>query len=268
MKKTIFLILTLIVFGFFSCEENTDRFKFNGSNYVSFIESESEFTAIGGKTNEFFIEIGVTTSSTTSRSYSIELVADESTGFEGVNFNIDSKTITIAAGEFTGGAKVTPVFDEVPLEGINIMFRLIAADTAIYSIMKHNMVIGKYCNLDLASFTGDFVCDEEGYGEYLVSIAADPADENAIIISNFWDYGGELKVIFSNDESQTIDVPAQTLNMGGDEYLTSGNGSYRGCTGEFFLTTDVGGNPANQAYYPFITKSALSNHPLLKKRKQ
>lgn len=201
MRKILFVILIGMLLGFNSCKEDEDLFKYSGENYVSFIEASSAVTAIGGDANAFEIELGVTTSSDVARTYTVEVVAAESTAVEGTDFNLDSKSIIIEAGKFKGAVTLTPVFDNVPLDGISITLKLVAQDTAAYSIMKHTIDIGKYCTLDLDAFVGEYtVTDGADYG--VATISRDPEDALfGLIITDplsYWGFaagaGGVLKI--------------------------------------------------------------------------
>ena len=155
MRKIYYIILIGLVFGISSCKEKDDIFLYDGPNYVSFIDANSDFTAIGGVTNEFTVEIGVSTTKT-SKSYTIEVDAGASTGIEGTHFTLDTKEITIAAGEAVGTMTILPIFDAIPDDGISIVFNIVnTGDTAAYSVMSHTTTIGKLCEVDFAgSYTG------------------------------------------------------------------------------------------------------------------
>jgi len=87
------------------------------------------------------------------------------------------------------------------------------------------------CPFARANFTGPFLADEPGYGTYNVSFAADPADPNAIIITNFWDFGGTVRYVF-NTAATAISIPSQSVVMGGVTYTVDSPtaGTYDACT--------------------------------------
>lgn len=175
MRKLLFIIIIGSLFVLNGCEEDADLFEYSGPNYVSFVDSESGFTAIGGDVNAFPIQIGVTTASDAARTYTVEVDAAESTGIEGTHFNVDSKALTIEAGKVLGTLTITPVFDALPLDGITVTFKLIAQDTAAFSFMTHSVFIGKYCNLDLDAFVGEYTVTD-GFDSGICTISRDPVD--------------------------------------------------------------------------------------------
>lgn len=158
--KNIKLFLLGALFLAFGCETNDESdLLYSGPNFVSFVEGGSSFTAVQGDANQFVVQIGVTTSSAQDRTYAIELDTDASTGTEGVHFNFDSKTITVPAGEFRGSVTITPIFDDLPTLGINLVLMLSTNETADYSILMHNTSILKYCESEL---TGTYTAVTSG----------------------------------------------------------------------------------------------------------
>jgi hypothetical protein len=156
MKKIIYLLILGLMFGFYSCKEDKDRLLYNGPTYVSFLASSSSYIALKNQNNAFPVELGVTTSSTTDRQYTIEINTSTSTAIEGQHFEISSKSVTIPAGKFVGEVIVTPHFDALPETDLIVNFKLVAQDTAQYSIMSHSMKISKYCPLTIDDFVGTF----------------------------------------------------------------------------------------------------------------
>jgi hypothetical protein len=182
---------------------------------------------------------------------------------ENQQYMLPSNTITIPAGQCIGELTINGIYDGFAGQVDTLLITLSGGNVANFD-KTFSLIMQRFCPFDIANFTGNFVCNEVGYGEYLVDITQDPENDMAIIISNFWDWSGELKVVFSGDLSQKLTVPSQTLTMGGDPYLTTGNGNYNGCEGTFSLNTNVGGSNTVQTYYPNITKHTPLNKPIQK----
>lgn len=160
MKKIKILSLLVLTGVIFSCEKNDEKdLLYDGPNYVSFINDVSSFTAVQGEANQFGVEIGVTTSSTSDRTFTIEIDADASTGVEGTHFNLDSKTITVKAGEFRGSVTLTPIFDALPTLGMDVVYNLVSEDLADFSIAGHSVQVLKYCESEL---TGTYTAVSSG----------------------------------------------------------------------------------------------------------
>jgi hypothetical protein len=164
MKKIIYILIIGLLFGIYSCKEDKDRLLYDGPNYVSFIAKTSSYVALDEQINAFPVKLGVTTSSKTDRQYTIEINTSTSTAVEGQHFEISSKTVTIPAGSFVGEVIVTPHFDALPETDLTLNFKLVAQDTAQYSIMSHSMKISKFCPLTIDDFVGTFSAVETRSG--------------------------------------------------------------------------------------------------------
>jgi len=99
--------------------------------------------------------------------------------------------------------------------------------------------ISLFCTFDINTFIGAYTCDETGYGPYPVNLTQDPDNAMAVLNDNFWDYAGEGEVVsyeFSGDFDQIVTVPLQDFVYGGGETgNVEGEGTYNGCTGEFYV---------------------------------
>jgi hypothetical protein len=138
------LFVALMAAAMFSCEKNDEKdLLYNGPTNVSFIKGGSTFTAVEGDENQFGIDIGVNTVTGSDRTYTVEIDTEESTAVEGTDFNLDSKTVTVKAGDAIGTVTMTPV---VP-KGMTVVINLVSNDFADYSITSHTVDV--LCASDL-----------------------------------------------------------------------------------------------------------------------
>lgn len=129
----------------------------------------------------------------------------------------------------------TVLFDQAPASGKAV---ITVTETTMGGITSEpfavEVVIEPFCVLNVNLFTGAFVCNEEGYGEYPVTFSADPEVQNRIINDNFWDWPAEGEVVYydlSGDINQVVTVPKQSFTFGdGTVGSVEGSGSYDSCT--------------------------------------
>jgi hypothetical protein len=253
MKKILsYLTIFLLSMMFFTSCEETD-IRYSGPEIASFA-SDNSVDYFVKETGDTGVEItaGFTTTSSSPRTINFTLGGD---AVEGQHYSLSANSITVPAGEYTGAITVNGLF--AGFSGEVATLTLTLQGEGVENLNDtYTVSLQQFCPLAIDGFTGYFVCEEAGYGAYLVAISQDPDTENGIIIENFWDWSGVLRVTFSGDEAQTLTVPEQTVVMGnGNGYVTTGSGTYNGCSNSMTLVTNVGGNPTNQIYYPYVVKS-------------
>ncbi|MFW6290150.1 MAG: hypothetical protein ACOC0R_04200 [Mariniphaga sp.] len=129
----------------------------------------------------------------------------------------------------------TVLFDQAPASGVA---KLTVTETTMGGITSEpftvEVSIEPFCALSIDLFTGAFICNEEGYGEYPVTFTTDPEVQNRILNSNFWDWPAEGEVIYydlSGDIDQIVTVPKQSFTFGdGTVGSVEGSGVYDSCT--------------------------------------
>jgi hypothetical protein len=97
------------------------------------------------------------------------------------------------------------------------------------------------CPFNRANFLGVYNVTEPGYGTYEVnSTAPTGTPANAIVIDNFWDFGGVVRYEFTTT-STAVTLPTQDVVMGGTTYVVAQNGSatYDACTYGFVVPYTV-----------------------------
>jgi hypothetical protein len=128
----------------------------------------------------------------------------------------------------------TVLFDQSPASGkASVTVRETTMGGITSEPLTTQVTIEPFCVLSINLFTGAFLCNEAGYGEYPVNLTADPAVQNRILNDNFWDYAAEGEVIYydlSGDLNQIVTVPSQSFTFGdGTVGSVEGSGVYDSC---------------------------------------
>jgi hypothetical protein len=256
MKKIKILSLLVLAGVIFSCEKNDEKdLLYDGPSYVSFINSNSLFTAISGESNVFGVEIGVNAVSKSDRTFTVT-IAEGSEGTEGVDYTLESKSIAIPAGEVIGKLSIVPDFDKLPTEGgLNLKFELSEENNlADYSIIEHGVSIGKYCTYDVSTLAGAWSGTDGRktvhYPSQIVVTGTSSSSSYGLTGAAFeWmvDYWGE-SIEDSQVVNMTVDelglkvtIPSQqylTTLYDGDlfDYTIEGTGAINSCTRKVELT--------------------------------
>lgn len=168
-------------------------------------------------------------------------------GVAGTDFNlIGSNSLTIPAGDFFASFKVSPINNNVASGNRVITFEItsvsngISAGLGLVGKKYTYTIVDDDCPFVVSNFTGTLSAIEPGYGTYDVASAEDPSNPNAIIIDNFWDFGGVVKYVF-DPASNKVDLPTQDVVMGGTTYVVSsgGQGTYEACNSKFVVPYKV-----------------------------
>lgn len=182
--------------------------------------------------------VGPQKSTPTNVSFTVDA---SSTAVSGFHYNlITTNTVVIPANESFGFIYFTVLDDNIAAGELwKLKINLTAADggaqlSALYSTFTRG--IRAQCPFLRSMFVGTYSTNEPGYGTYTNIASAHPTIANAIVIDNFWDFGGVVRYEFStNSSSPTVTLPTQSVVMGGVTYTVSQNGagSYDPCTGNF-----------------------------------
>lgn len=92
---------------------------------------------------------------------------------------------------------------------------------------------------DVNDYTGEYTCDEPGYGTFLTNFTAG-TEENTIVEDNFWDSGLEVVYVL-NPEDQTVVIAEGTtfvadLGRGDETWVIEGEGTFNVC--DFSMVVD------------------------------
>lgn len=213
MKKIVYkinaLLALLVLLG--ACANN-DIELYNGPSQAHFIEIGSN--VLVDDTNPVFtIEIGLTKAVESDRTFNIMIDSDVSSALEGVNFELLTSTVNIAAGQVKGEVQVKGLFEAAEAEGALLRLYLHAENTNNLAGFRNNydLMLFKQCDFDRDAFIGRYTVHEHStFGEfqYEVNATAGP-DEYSIYIDGFWDVSGTAVQISFNPRDVTCSVPNQ-----------------------------------------------------------
>ena len=251
--KKIFpvFLLTAIVFSFNSCEEDEDKWIYNGEALASFPGATSSAFFVQDVADPVFeIEVALNTLSSAERSISLEVDTDLSTAMEGTHFTMPS-SVVIAPNEVIGTFEIRGVYANLPNEALTLVINITGDNVADYD-NTYTLSINKFVPFDIANFTGTFECTEHSYfGDFTYDVTLSEVDgEDAVLVSPFGagmeaayglPLGGmeDLKVIFhvSNPASFTTSTEESLAFMNGDvpSYYSAATGILNTLTNSFTL---------------------------------
>jgi hypothetical protein len=177
-----------------------------------------------------------------NQAISAAMSIDATSTAEPDQYSLSGTTFTIPAESSFGSVDLTVKLDMFePGESKTLVLSLAGDNLAVnFSQMTLTITKEKFCPInDATLFTGDYLCNERGYGEYSCSFELDPVNDFAIWNDNFWDWpapGAKVKYILSGDIDQIVTVPSQSWqDDGGDTYTITGTGTYDGCYGTMIV---------------------------------
>jgi hypothetical protein len=160
------------------------------------------------------------------------------TAVAGVHYNnLSGNSITIPAGSNVATLNFEHLADNINSgETWTLIITLTGGDLPLskYVVVTHNLRV--LCAFNRTNFLGNYSTLEPGYGTYTTVSTPHATITNAIVISNFWDFGGIIRYEFSTAlGSNTVTLPTQTTIMGGTSYTVAANGpaTYDACTFSF-----------------------------------
>lgn len=183
MKK-IFTLLSLMTLVIVSCEEPSPEV-FSGEPIAYYLDGDSGTFTITSEEDAYTITVGTTNTTPQDRVFSVEI--DESSTATSDQYNI-SENLVIPGNSHFGTITVTGNIANV-VPGSQVIINLKEVQSTAVAGFQNSFTLDLYlyCAFDRDSYIGDYVADEEGYGEYDVSLSAGSAP-NELIISNLWDY--------------------------------------------------------------------------------
>lgn len=184
--------------------------------------------------------VGPQKSTATSVSFSIDA---SSTAIAGLHYNL----ISTSPVEIPANSSFAYIYFEVEADNIELgevwTMKVSISNPSVGSVNPNYSTFTRglqiLCPFNRANFLGVYSVVEPGYSgsPYPVTAVAGTA-ANAIVINNFWDFGGVVTYTFSTDAANpTVTLPTQTVVMGGDSYEVSQNGAatYSPCDYSFVV---------------------------------
>lgn len=213
MKKIVYninvLFALIILLG--SCANN-DIEPYNGPSQIHFIEMSSN-ELVDDTNPVFIVEVGVTKAVDQDRTFDVVVDSDVSSAIEGVNFELLTPNVTIAAGEVIAEVQVKGLFESAEPEGVLLRLNLAAGNTIDVASFRnsYDLMLFKQCDFNRDAFIGRYTVYEHsifGEFEYEVNATAGP-DDYSIYIDGFWGEQNTAVQIMFNPRDGFCSVPNQ-----------------------------------------------------------
>lgn len=211
MKKlNILFALAMAIIGL-SCDDNKIDL-YNGPSQIHFVEQGGSMI-INDTDPVYTIQVGVSKSVETDRTFEVIIDAENSTAEEGVGFELLSKSITIPAGSVLGEIEVKGLFDGAQPEGDLLRLQLkgnTASDVASF-YSSFDLLLYKFCDFHRDAFIGTYQVYEHsffGEFEYEVEITAGD-DPYSVIVDGFWEVSGSAVQLTFDRTETTCSIPSQ-----------------------------------------------------------
>ncbi|MEY8869705.1 DUF4843 domain-containing protein [Meridianimaribacter flavus] len=165
MKKIFYLSVILLSMVLVSCDEDDNVHQYTGNSIVYFdgATTSSLLVPTAGATKE--VVLVATNLSDAARSFSVSVDA-ESTAQEGVDFNLVTNSITIAAGEYSGSLVIEGLYDGADPDGTRLILNLDSENAEVAGFSNsYSLDIFKQCESDLSGSYS--VTTTYGYHDFL-----------------------------------------------------------------------------------------------------
>lgn len=251
MKKV--LLTFIIAFTAFSCSDaEPEVYKASDGSLAYFTSGTSGSFFIQEVPNpEFLIEVGITTASSSDRSFSISIDPEETTATVS-QYTIEQSSLFIPANSNVGYIKVIGNYENALTSGSKLVINLESVENGLLANFDttYTLNIYQFCPFQVSDFLGSWNADEVGYAVYNSNFTAGAnADLNEIVMSNIWDVNpaSQTKVYFndSNPSNFKLDFPVYTDNplyvdsTYGQAWIDRGTGNFSSCAETVYMRFQV-----------------------------
>ena len=168
----------------------------NGGKGLEFVHfaapSDSWLVAEDDESYVYDVEVARTGSPDQAVTYNIA-VGPGTTGVEGVDFAIPTKSVTIPAGQYIGSFPVEVLY-ETTGEGFTLELDLSIDENLInpsYGVKQVVTVASDKITIDWNWLLGNWTCQDLAGDPYTVTFTQ--KDETTVILSNIWESGGDME---------------------------------------------------------------------------
>lgn len=224
MKKILFILAACFCLALTGCQFEKDiDLDTAGGKGLEFIHfnapSASWMVAAEDESFVYDVPVGCSYSYDTDKTYTIE-IGEATTGVEGVDFRIPTKSVTIKAGEFIGTVPVEVLYETTGL-GFVLELILKVEDKLVnpsYGASELISVKTDKVTIDWAWLEGNWTAQDWNY--YSGKQDGDPytmsftkVDDTHVTVRNIWGSGAELDA--------TVDFDARTITIAGNQHAFS-----------------------------------------------
>jgi hypothetical protein len=263
MKKILYSIGVFVTSAFLlsSCklEDPGTSIKYDGQSFVEF-----EILTSGRALSPDGIDI-VEDGQPTVKSFKINLVGskpqqevkirvsvlqDSSTAVAGTHYRLPSNEVIIPAGQTSGNLVVEVLDDNLTVGQFRRLYLVLEGGNGYVPAEKFKNLpyVFGVCPFNINTFTGNYNCNEPGYGVYPVSFTR--VSGTTVRNNNFWDVRANINYVFAADGS-SVTIPTQTFSVPGfGTFETDGSSPSKPstCSGSFKVDYEVRLLPGGDVY--------------------
>lgn len=231
MKKNITVLCAsmALLFMLISCEEK--YVTYDGPNYIMFSDTMYIFP-VQNNVDYYEIPVSATQVCDYDRTLAVEILDAGSNAVEGRDYELESNTVTIKAGEYATNVRIRGFHDKIGVyDSLGVHLRLLAPEKTKWSLYGNEakVVLQKACPFDINVFTGYCVVNSTYIYNYITTTdvllrksKVDPENENTIIIEDYFYNGYDVRIKFSTKDilEPLIEFEAQGMGLTSDAFGT------------------------------------------------
>jgi hypothetical protein len=215
MKKIFYIFVAALALTATACKSEKDiDLDMNGGDGLVFVHFENASDAwlvtADDESYDYSLLVGVTKAPAADVTYNITL-GDKTTGVEGTDFSIPTKSVTIKAGDYTSELPVKVLY-ETTGEGFEIELVLSVEESLINPVYGATALISVKSDkitIDWEWLVGTWNEQDISGDPYPMSISQ--KDETTAIFTNIW--------AMESDIEGTVDFDARTVTFHGPQNL-------------------------------------------------
>lgn len=231
MKKivTVLCASMALLFMLISCEEK--YVTYGGPNYIMFSDTMYIFP-VQNNVDYYEIPVSATQVCDYDRTLAVEIIDAGSNAVEGRDYELESNTVTIKAGEYVTNVRIRGFHDKIGVyDSLGVHLRLLAPEKTKWSLYGNEtkVVLQKACPFDINVFTGYCVVNSTYIYNYITTTdvllrksKVDPENENTIIIEDYFYNGYDVRIKFNTKDilEPLIEFESQGMGLTSDAFGT------------------------------------------------
>lgn len=210
MKKLFNLSLTIVLLAMAAVSCKKESLIYEGPVLYHF-QSTGSSVDVGPATETVLIPIGLTKPADQDITVTVS-INEESTAEEGVHYTIESKEVTIKAGEVIGNVVIVPNMESLGVPVTLVLDIVSSSNSAIYN-QSYSLKMQQFCEFNVEDFVGTFWFSSPDWweDEYDIDVVINPDSENSIILIEPYQEPG-YNVIVNFDVTDPYNVKASIPN--------------------------------------------------------
>lgn len=231
MKKNVTVLCAsmALLFMLISCEEK--YVTYGGPNYIMFSDTMYIFP-VQNNVDYYEIPVSATQVCDYDRTLAVEIIDAGSNAVEGRDYELESNTVTIKAGEYVTNVRIRGFHDKIGVyDSLGVHLRLLAPEKTKWSLYGNEtkVVLQKACPFDINVFTGYCVVNSTYIYNYITTTdvllrksKVDPENENTIIIEDYFYNGYDVRIKFNTKDilEPLIEFESQGMGLTSDAFGT------------------------------------------------